>query len=114
MAPSPEHRAPRSADPGADAERERVARNVAGQLTQRGVDLTGDETPDELVLLLEAVDRFEAARRARGGDSFTNAPDSNDPDDPDLVLPRRQPDEDADSYASRIRGAAARLGARAD
>ena len=114
MAPSPERRAPRDADPSADADRARVARNVADQLAQRGVDLTGGESPDELLMLLEAVDRFEAARRARGGDSFTNAPDSSDPDDPELVLPRRQPDEGADSYASRIRGAAARLGARAD
>ena len=114
MAPSPDHRPARDADPAADADRARVASNIAGQLTQRGVGLTGDESPDELVALLEAVDRFEAARRARGGDSFTNAPDSSDPDDPDLVLPQRQPDEDAESYASRIRAAAARLGARAD
>ena len=114
MAPSPDHRAPRDADPGADADRARVARNVAAQLTQRGAGLTGDESPDDLVTLLEAVDRFEAARRARGGDSFTNSPDSSDPDDPELVLPRRQPDEDAGSYASRIRAAAERLGARAD
>src|SRR5688500_12046233 len=64
------------------AERERVAENVAGQLRQRGADVRGDESEDELANLLTAVQRFERARSERGGDSFTNTPESTRPDDP--------------------------------
>jgi hypothetical protein len=114
MSPSPDRRRPPAADPGRASDRERAARNVAGQLSRRGIDLTGTEDPDELVTMLEAVERFEAAVRAHGGDSFTNAPDSGDPDDPTLVLPARRRGESAETYAGRIRAAAARLSRRAD
>jgi hypothetical protein len=49
-------------------------------LGQRGVLLLGNETDEELADLWSAVDRFESVVEARGGDTFTNAPDSSEPD----------------------------------
>jgi hypothetical protein len=90
---------------------ERVAAGVefAGRIRQKGVLLTGAETSSELDDLSTAIDRFEAAVVARGGDLFVNTPFSDQPESPEFVIPRRIPGEDAEAYASRINEAAMRL-----
>ena len=44
---------------GHEDERQRVSDEVSRKLRTRGVDLTGQETSEELVDLLEAVEQFE-------------------------------------------------------
>ena len=78
-------------------------------LGQRGVLLLGNETDDELADLWSAVDRFESVVEARGGDTFTNAPDSAEPDNPAFVLPERRAREPVPEYVARIVEAANRL-----
>ena len=78
-------------------------------LGQRGVLLFGDETDDELADLWTAVDRFESVVEARGGDTFTNAPDSAEPDNPAFVLPERRAREPVAGYVARIVEAGNRL-----
>jgi hypothetical protein len=78
-------------------------------LGQRGVLLFGDETDDELADLWSAVDRFESVVEARGGDTFTNAPDSSEPDNPAFVLPERRAREPMAEYVARIGEAANQL-----
>jgi hypothetical protein len=78
-------------------------------LGQRGVLLLGSETDDELADLWSAVDRFESLVEARGGDSFTNSPDSAGPDNPAFVLPERGAREPARAYIQRIHAAADQL-----
>src|ERR687888_193540 len=78
-------------------------------LGQRGVLLFGNENDDELADLWSAVDRFESVVEARGGDTFTNAPDSSEPDNPDFVLPERKAREPVREYVLRIQAAAERL-----
>jgi uncharacterized membrane protein YccC len=78
-------------------------------LLQRGVQLRGDESDEELDDLWSAVDRFESLVEARGGDTLVNAPDSSEPDDPMMVLPERQAREPARDYIRRIHEAANRL-----
>ena len=78
-------------------------------LGQRGVLLVGDETDDELADLWSAVDRFESVVESRGGDTFTNAPDSSEPDNPMFVLPERSAREPVRAYVRRIHEAAERL-----
>jgi hypothetical protein len=46
---------------------------------------------------------------ARGGDTFTNAPDSSEPDNPAFVLPERRAREPVPAYVARIVEAAKRL-----
>jgi hypothetical protein len=78
-------------------------------LGQRGVLLFGGETDDELADLWSAVDRFESVVEARGGDTFTNAPDSSEPENPEFVLPERKAREPVADYVRRIQDAAERL-----
>jgi hypothetical protein len=78
-------------------------------LGQRGVLLLGNETDVELADLWSAVDRFESVVEARGGDTFTNAPDSSEPDNPAFVLPERRAREPVPEYVTRIVEAANRL-----
>ena len=96
-------------DPHRREERDGTALELAGRLRQRGVLLTGRETSGQLDDLMTAVDRFEAAVIARGGDLFVNTPSSNPPENPDFVIPFRVPGEDPEAYAARINGAAERL-----
>ena len=96
-------------DPHRREERDSAALETAGRLRQKGVLLTGRETGAQLDDLLTAVDRFEAAVIARGGDLLVNSPTSHPPEDPDFVIPQRVPGEDPEAYAARINAAAERL-----
>lgn len=96
-------------DPHRREERDYAALETAGRLRQKGVLLTGREASAELDDLLTAVDRFEAAVIARGGDLLVNSPTSHPPEDPDFVVPQRVPGEDPETYAARINAAAGRL-----
>ena len=85
---------------------ERAEDNVETQLEKRGVRLFGSESDEELLDLLNAAERFDAARATAGGDSMTNTPESSPPDDPAFVIPERRDDESATAYARRVRVAA--------
>ena len=97
-----------------DAEARRVAENVADQLRQRGVDVRDDDGESDLGMLLTAAQHFARAVAANGGDSFTNTPESSQPDNPEYVMPQRSDDESAVEYARRIESEAQRLKERAD
>ena len=107
--------AQRDLNPHRDEERRHATEIIEAQLRQRGIRVTGDESSDEAADLLSAVERFEAAVSALGGDRFTNDPRSHDPEEKRFVIPRRTDGEAADAYTRRILEAATRLsGARAD
>ena len=84
------------------SERRHVAAEVADRLRHRGIALTGSEKPDELADLLSAVERFESAVEAHGGDLMVDDLKSSRPDDRHFVLPRRGKDESARAYMVRI------------
>jgi len=90
-------------------EERRVAAEVADRLRRRGISLLGGDHPDDFADLLSAVERFEAAVEARGGDLMVDDLKSAGPDDPHFVLPRRAPGEAITGYIARIDVAAARL-----
>jgi len=96
-------------DPHRREERNAAAVELGGRIRQKGVLLTGRETSAQLDDLMTAIDRFEAAVIARGGDLFVNMPTSNPPENPDFVISRRVSGEDAEAYAARINAAAERL-----
>ena len=96
-------------DPHRREERDGAALELAGRLRQKGVLLTGREASGQLDDLMTAIDRFEAAVIARGGDLFVNTPFSNPPENPDFVIPLRVPGEDPEAYAGRVNAAAERL-----
>ena len=88
----------------------RVAAEVRGNLHQRGVDIGDEEQGEDLVTLLEAVERFERARAALGGDSMINTPGTRQPERAEFVIPQRRADESLTQYAARIEAAAEELG----
>jgi hypothetical protein len=100
-------------NPHRDEEQAHAADMAYAQLRQRSVNVTGDEPAEELARLLEAVERFELAVSAVGGDRMTNQLDSTDPDDRSLVLPERNKGEGAAAYAERVSVAAERIMRRA-
>jgi hypothetical protein len=94
-------------------ERERIGVDIAARLSDRGVSLTGEESSEQLVTLLEALERFERAVQAHGGDLMVDeGPAGADlqPDDPSFVLPRRGDDESVRQYVQRIEEATGAIG----
>jgi len=94
-----------------EAQRERAAAaaEVTARLRSRGVAVTGGESPEDLVDLLSAVERFEAAVEAHGGDLMVDDLKSSRPDDSHFVVPRRAPGEVVRAYIGRIDAATAGL-----
>src|SRR2546427_12846978 len=90
-------------------ERAAAVAEVAARLRSRGIALTGAEDPGDLADLLSAVERFEAAVEAHGGDLMVDDLKSREPDDRHFVLPRRGKGEAGRAYMGRIDDATARL-----
>lgn len=99
-----------AANPRRAEERSAVRRELAGRLAERGIELSGDESDEQVVRLMEAVEDFERAVALAGGDSMLNDAESAHPDDPRFVIPPRRADEAMDAYVDRVRRAAESLG----
>ena len=92
-----------------DAERDRVARDMAGRLFTRGVDVRDDDSNDDVTAMEEAVERFEDLVQASGGDLMVDEPprgQKGEPDEARFRLPLRRADESASAYVSRLQRAA--------
>ena len=88
-----------------DADVRRVSSEVAGRLAALGVWLSGNESPDELVAIEEAVERFEEAVRAHGGDLMVDEGPhgrTTQPDDRHFALPIRGEHEPVARYLGRL------------
>jgi hypothetical protein len=90
-------------------ERTSAAAEVRTRLRGRGIAITGAEQPEELVDLLSAVERFEKAVEAHGGDLMVDDLKSARPDDRHFVVPRRSRGEAVQAYIGRIDEATAGL-----
>src|SRR6266508_7012294 len=86
-----------------------AAAEVADRLRRRGVAVTGAEGSDDLANLLSAVERFESAVEAHGGDPMVDDLKSVQPDDRHFVLPRRDHAEPIRAYIGRISAATSGL-----
>lgn len=95
------------------AERESVNAHVLDLLRGRGVDIDDSETTGDVAMLLEAVERFESAVSAKGGDLMMDSYPARQPDDPAFVLPSRRDDETVQAYTSRVAEATAAISRRA-
>ena len=97
-------------DPHRREEREAVAIELSGRLAQKGVEVGSDEDPGQLADLLSAVEEFERAVEAAGGDLYVDGPMSKEPDNRRFVLPQRRADEPVARYTQRIIAAAKTVG----
>ena len=78
------------------------------RLDMRGIDAS-DGSSESVVELLEAVEAFERAVIAAGGDLMVDTPPSTQPDNARFVLPRRSGDESVLDFTKRVRAATDRL-----
>jgi hypothetical protein len=102
--PAEEDRNPHRAE-----ERRHTRDELEARLRERRIPLSGDESDEDVLLIVNAMETFEARLAQLGEDSFVNTPESSQPDDKSLVLPHRNDDEGASAYAARIVAAAERL-----
>jgi hypothetical protein len=79
------------------------------RLRERGIKVTPADSDEEVADLLEAIERFETAVEARGGDLFVDRIGSSEPEHPAFVPPERQRGEGAGDYRRRIEAAAGHL-----
>ncbi|HEY6090968.1 MAG TPA: hypothetical protein VIV83_03175 [Gemmatimonadales bacterium] len=91
------------------SEQSDVAAEVADRLQRRGIDVTSTERSDDLADLLSAVERFEAAVEAHGGDLMVDDLKSAQPDDAHFVLPKRSRNESIRGYINRVDAATVSL-----
>ena len=92
-------------EPREDDDVQRVSRDFADRLTTLGIRLTGAERPKELLEMVEAVDRFESAVEAHGGDLMMDEGPRGrtaEPDDPHFALPMRPEHESVAGYLERL------------
>lgn len=83
-----------------------ITPELRSRVNQKGVELDGTETAEDLDDLLTAIDRFEAAVEDKGGDLMVNMPQSSPPENPGFVLPRRRSGEKISGYTARVQQAA--------
>ena len=111
MSPTPQR--PQATDDDLNPHRRddlaRVATEIRGKLRQRGIEIGDEESGEELVTLLEAVERFERARASLGGDSMINSPGTQQPERAEFVIPPRRADQSLAQYATSIDDAAQQL-----
>lgn len=91
-------------------EEERHARQESEyRLSERGIGVRPGDRDEEVADLLDAIERFETAVEARGGDLFVNRIGSPEPEDPAFVPPVREEGESAPDYRRRIEQATGAL-----
>jgi hypothetical protein len=87
------------------------------RLHNLGVELAGSETSEEIVQMLDAIERFEQAVTSHGGDLMMDEPPAGEeaePDDPDFALPPRTTDLSPTDYIRQVDLATARIQRRGD
>ena len=103
----------REATHDGDAALARASEEIAFRLDRRGVRLSGRETSEQLVDLLDAVERFELTAERGGADLLVDEPVRGalapiKPDDVAFVLPVRVGSESVADYIGRVVDATAR------
>ena len=104
MTPSFE-REQRDLNPNRVEEERHARQEVEYRLSERGITVERSDSDEEVADLLDAIERFEAAVEAKGGDLFVNRIGSPEPEDPAFVPPARGEREPAPEYRRRIEAA---------
>jgi hypothetical protein len=111
-APEPRGRNAEVINPLRDEQRRHIRDEFEAWLRHRYVPLFGTETDEEVLSMVNAVERFESAVMAAGGDLMIDSPESAEPAHAEFVIPRRRDDEAPDAYVARVHFAADRVSTR--
>ena len=88
-----------------DEDVRRVSAELAGRLQGLGIRVSDGERPEDILAIVEAVDRFEDAVESRGGDLMVDEGPrghTTQPDDRHFALPVRREHEAAAEYVERL------------
>jgi len=96
-------------DPHRAEEQQRARQEAVDRLADRGIPVRRDDPDEEVGDLLDAVERFEEAVEARGGDLMVNRIGSSEPENPAFVPPERRTGESVRAYRSRVEQATEQL-----
>ena len=91
-----------------DADFSRATAEIARRLGSRGIETHEADSPEDVVRIMDAVEIFERAVIAHGGDLMVDEPPqpgAGRPDDPHFLLPLRGSDESAAAYTGRLKAA---------
>jgi hypothetical protein len=99
----------RDLNPNRQEEEHHARLEAEYRLRERGIEVNPSDTDEEVADVLDAIERFETAVEARGGDLFVDRIGSSEPEHPTFVPPERQRGESAADYGRRIEAAAGRL-----
>jgi hypothetical protein len=103
-------KSPKSESP--DGDLARVSGQLAARLRALGIALSGKESAEHLADIHEAVERFEEAVEARGGDLMVDEGvhgRATEPDDADFVLPARKTGQAVTEYLKQLAVATTRV-----
>jgi hypothetical protein len=94
-------------DSSRDRDLQRVTEALAGRLRTRGIDVSDIDDPADVESVMAAVEAFERAVTAAGGDLMVDEPPtgakaSPQPDNPAFLLPTRRADESIARYIARL------------
>jgi len=96
---------PNSAGASDNEDVRRVSGELAARLTRLGIRVIGTERPEQLLDMVEAIERFEAAVEARGGDLMMDegpGGQTTQPDERQFALPIRRDHESVAHYLERL------------
>jgi hypothetical protein len=92
-------------DPHRGEEQRRAREEMQDRLQSRGIQLHSRDGDEDAEDLLDAIERFETAVEAHGGDLLMDRIGSSEPTDSAFVLPIRDSEENIGDYRLRIEAA---------
>lgn len=108
MRESPENHE-RTLEPHRVEEQRNARKEAEARLRDRGIPVFARDSDDQVADLLDAIERFESAVEALGGDLHVNRLGASEPQDRAFVPPARAQGEGAQDYRSRVMAAASAL-----
>lgn len=99
----------RDLNPNRDEDERHARQEAEYRLRERGIEVRGEDSDEEVADLLDAVERFETAVEAQGGDLFVDRIGSSEPENPAFVPPERRAGEPAADYIVRVETASNHL-----
>ena len=102
----------RDLNPNRDQDEHHARQEAEYRLHERGIEVMEADSDEEVADVLDAIERFETAVEAQGGDLFVDRIGSSSPAHPAFVPPERRPSETAPDYRDRIEAAIGNLRGR--
>ena len=99
----------RNLEPHRVEEQHNARQEATDRLRDRRITVSPRDSDDEVADMLEAIEQFESAVEALGGDLMVNRIGATEPQDPAFVPPARGQGQNAYDYVAQLRAATGAL-----